>query len=90
MVEHDFVEGSLVISLNAPFGGGTGSGNHEGQDAESRTASIEKLFKDLEYIKQDSSFDLRRELGDFSHGWGHHFDDRWKQIYQNIETANIF
>ncbi|MSU59071.1 MAG: hypothetical protein EXS35_13040 [Pedosphaera sp.] len=66
----------------------TGSSRNECPDE----ASVVKLFKDLGFIENDSSFDRRRELGDFGQGWGHSWADRdrWQQIYQTIETANTF
>jgi predicted KAP-like P-loop ATPase len=86
MVEHDFVEGSLVISLNAPFGGGkTTFLSMWNSDLDKRREGGSAIPKAIIINAWESDY-----CGDFSHGWGHHFDDRWKQIYQNIETANIF
>jgi len=123
IVEHNFIEGSLVVSLNAPFGAGktyflsmwksdvdkrretdsallgkkeanwwfwvylTGSGRDECKDA----ASIEQLIRELEFVSADYKFDVERELGGYSQGWGNSWGgDRWQQIYQKIETATSF
>jgi hypothetical protein len=64
------------------------SGTWTGEDEKSD--SIEKIFKDLEFISADNTFEARRELGQFASGWGHHSSDRFKQIYGKIETAATF
>ena len=63
----------------------TGTGRQESKDP----AEIEKLFKDLEFISKDTKFEAHMQLGDIASGWGHR-SDRFKQIYQNIETATTF
>lgn len=67
----------------------TGSGKNEGDDAASRAANLEKLFRDLEYVKKDEQFDSSAALRGFD-GWGYHYSDRWKEIYQNIESATSY
>ncbi|MBC8097498.1 MAG: hypothetical protein H7Y43_16970 [Akkermansiaceae bacterium] len=68
----------------------TGSGKHEGDDAASRAANLEKLFRDLEYVKKDEKFDAANALHGNGGGWGHNYSDRWKEIYQKIESATSF
>jgi hypothetical protein len=63
----------------------TGTGRQESKDP----TDTEKLFKDLEFIDKDSKFEAHMQLGDFARGWGH-YGERFKQIYENIETATTF
>lgn len=64
-----------------------GSGREECKDI----ADVEKLIRDLEFVSDDSKFDVQRELSRYSQGWGHYWGgDHWQDIYKKIETANTF
>jgi KAP family P-loop domain len=62
-----------------------------GTNDENPKVNIEKLFKDLGFLSDGGLPALTKELSQFASGWGHHhWTDRWKQIYENIETANTY
>ncbi|MGD0252527.1 MAG: P-loop NTPase fold protein [Verrucomicrobiota bacterium] len=64
----------------------TGVGKRENEEI----ANAEKLLKELGFIKADYIFNAQDELSRYTNGWGRHWTDRWKEIYQKIETANTF
>ncbi len=53
-------------------------------------ARVANLFRELGFAKTESPAAPANELGQFAAGWGHHWGDRWEQIYQKIETATSF
>jgi hypothetical protein len=59
-------------------------------EEDEKSDSLEKIFKDLELISAGTTFDARKEIGQFASGWGYQSSERFKQIYAKIETAATF
>jgi KAP family P-loop domain len=64
----------------------TGVGKRENQE----NYNAEHLLKELGFIKTDETFNSQERLHHYAVGWGRNWGDRWKEIYQKIETANTF
>lgn len=57
--------------------------------ADEKAGTIEKLFKDLNFVPGEEKFN-GQEVAGFYEGWGHSSQERFQQIYNKIETAATF